>query len=144
NRPVYYVSSNTHSIANILTGFALRQESKLVNFVETSGDLDLQSKWNDIYTGQVRASKENFLYYALKKYQATPEGFALVNEQMNDEVTHGIIRIPSLHTFDIEAQIFELRRLDKNRIDQRLVNGLDLSFLPKSEAIVLNIDYPLG
>lgn len=144
NRPVYYVSSNTHSIANILTGFALRQESELVNFIETSGDIDLQSKWNDIQTGQVRASKENFLYYALKKYQATPQGFALVNEQMNDEVAHGIIRIPSVHTFDIEAQIFELRRLDKNRMDQRLINGLDLSFLPKSEAIVLNIDYPLG
>jgi hypothetical protein len=143
-RPVYFVSSNTHSIANILTGFALHHEKELVYFIESSADPDLQSKWNDIQSGQVRASKENFLYYALKKYQATPQGFALADEQIDDEIEHGIIRIPSEHTFDIEAQIFDLRLLDKDRIDGRLANGMDLSFLSKSNAIVMNIDYPLG
>jgi len=144
DRPVYFVSSNTHSIANILTGFALQHEEELVYFIESSNDPDLQSKWSDIQSGQVRASKENFLYYALKKYQATAQGFDLVNEQSIDEADHGILRIPSEHTFDIEAQVFELRLLDPGQIDQRLANGMDLSFLSKSDAIVLNIDYPLG
>ncbi len=143
-RPVYFVSSNPHSIANILTGFALRNEKELANFIESSGDPDLLSKWTDIQTGRARASKENFLYYTLKKYQATEQGFALGIEQAKDEVAHGILRIPSEHTFDIEAQIFELRALDRHAIDPRLINSLDLSFLSKSDAIVLNIDYPLG
>ncbi len=143
-RPVYFVSSNTHSIANILTGFALRQEKELINFIETARDPDLQSKWDDIQIHHVRASKENFLYYTLKKYQATPEGTASIYDQLNDEAAHGIIRIPSEHTFDIEAQIFDLRLLDKDRMDQRLAEELDLSFLPKSDAVILNIDYPLG
>ncbi len=30
DRPVYFVSSNTHSMANLLTGFALREEKKLL------------------------------------------------------------------------------------------------------------------
>jgi hypothetical protein len=144
NRPVYFVSSNTHSIANTLTGLAFQYEEELKYFIETSGDPDLQEKWNDIQTGHVRASKENFLYYALKKYQATPHGFALVNEQYRDEVDHGILRIPSEHTFDIEAQIFEIGALDAGKMDRRLANGSNLSFLSKSDAIVLNIDYPLG
>ena len=34
DRPVYFVSSNTHSIVNILTGTARRRREELVHFVE--------------------------------------------------------------------------------------------------------------
>jgi hypothetical protein len=54
----------------------------------------------------------------------------------------GIQRIPSLHSFDIEAQVIELSRLQPNAMDSRL--GKDLSFLNESDALILNIDYPLG
>jgi len=67
-----------------------------------------------------------------------------LNEQLNDEIAHGIFASLACIHFDIEAQIFDLRLLDKDRIDKRLANGLDLSFLSKSDAIVINIDYPLG
>src|SRR5206468_1690638 len=32
-RPVYFVSSNTHSLANLLTGFAPREEKKLLHYI---------------------------------------------------------------------------------------------------------------
>ncbi len=144
DRPVYFVSSNNHSIANILTGFAIQHKPELIDFVIQSNDPDLQAEWNSIAAGQVRASLENFLYYLLKKYQNTQAGFALNDEPSEEEQSHGIIRIDSKHTFDMDAQVIDLRLLDPGRIDPRLADTMDLSFLANSDALILNIDYPLG
>jgi hypothetical protein len=143
-RPLYFVSSNTHSIPNVLTGFALQHEAELEDFISNSGDNDLISEWENINTGQVRSSRENFLYYVLKKFQNTPNGSALINTQLLDERKHGIYRVQSEHTFDVDAQIVELGKLDIQTLDDRIKDGLDLSFLSKSDALILNIDYPLG
>jgi hypothetical protein len=143
-RPLYFVSSNPHSLPNALTGFALQQENELDDFVANSSDNDLISEWDNIKTGQVRSSRENFLYYVLKKYQNTPNGSAMTNAQLNDERKHGIHRVQSEHTFDVEAQVIEIRKLDINLLDGRLRNGDDFSFIANSDALILNIDYPLG
>ncbi|MFW6183325.1 MAG: DUF6909 family protein, partial [Chloroflexota bacterium] len=69
DRPVYFVSSNTHSLANLLSGFALQQEDKLVEFIQSEGSLLLQQEYEDILARNVPSSRENFLYYTLKKYE---------------------------------------------------------------------------
>jgi hypothetical protein len=144
NRPLYFVSSNPHCLVNLLTGFALREESSLVKYVADATDRDLTNEWEDISTGQAKSSRENFLYYALKKYQTTPLGTTSLDAQLNDEVSHGIIRIYPEHTFDIEAQIIDLHRLNIQHFDPRLVDNPCLNDLVNSDAIILNIDYPLG
>lgn len=141
-RPVYFISSNPHSIPNLLTGFAQQREDELIDFIQHSPEL--QAEWDTIQAGQVRASRENFLYYALKKYQGTPRGAALVEAQAEDEREHGIQRIASENTFDVEAQVIDLRRLEPARFDRRLVDEGALPSLQKSGALLLNIDYPLG
>ena len=96
-------------------------------------------------TGASRSNRENFLYYVLKKYQNTPAGSALVEAQLADERDHGIIRINAENTFEVEAQIIDLKRLDRRKMDSRLLSESDsLPFLAGSGALVLNIDYPLG
>jgi hypothetical protein len=86
---------------------------------------------------------ENFLYYVLKKYQQTDKGQQLLADQLAYERKVGIQRILSEHSFDLEAQVIELCNLNPNTIDPRL-NQKDLSFLKQSDAMILNIDYPLG
>jgi hypothetical protein len=143
-RPLYFVSSNPHSLPNALTGFALQHEAELEHFLKNSGDNDLISEYKNIKTGQVRSSKENFFYYVLKKYQNTPAGSAMAAAQLEDERQHGIIRVQSELTFDVEGEIIELRKLDPNLLDGRIKSGEDLSLLLNSDALILNIDYPLG
>ncbi|NLG98258.1 MAG: hypothetical protein GX491_12940 [Chloroflexi bacterium] len=149
-RPVYFVSSNTHSLANILTGFALKHEEHLERFVRQSNDRELIMEWEDILSNHVRSSRENYLYYIMKKYQQTAEGRALLAEQAEHERALGVVRVPSVHSFDVEAQVIDLSRLDPQHFDPRLIdrdrNGQreDLSFLKESNALILNIDYPLG
>lgn len=143
-RPVYFVSSNTHSLVNLATGFALQHAPELEAFLEQTSDPDLLEEWRRIQSRQVRASRENFLYYVLKKYQNTPEGQGLAMAQQAAETAAGISRVTSEHSFEVEAQIFEINQLDPARIDPRLAIGVPLDCLKASNALILNIDYPLG
>ena len=143
-RPVYFVSSNTHSLTNLLNGFALQHEQNIEQFIEHSPDESLRGEWQGIREAQVRSSRENFLYYAMKKLQQSPEGAALQQAQTDFELANGITRISSEHSFDLEAQVIDLSRLDLSTIDPRLTHQRDLSFLRHSDALIINIDYPLG
>jgi hypothetical protein len=150
DRPVYFVSSNTHSLINPLTGFALKHQTELIKYIHEAGQTDLLEELNDIQNRQVQSSLENFFYYVLKKFQATFEGQQLNQLQRNEELQLGILRIPSEHAFDLEAQVIEISKLDPASIDQRISpcpcasGSNDWEFLRRSDAIILNIDYPLG
>jgi hypothetical protein len=146
-RPVYFISSNTHSLINLLTGFALQHEQELVEFLHQSGNTGLLNEWNDIQKRAVPSSAENFLYYILKKYQQTPAGYLLAEEQRAYERSLGIRRVPSRYYFDVEAQVIDLSLLDVNLMDPRLREGNSALLneqLSHSDALILNIDYPLG
>lgn len=143
-RPIYFVSSNTHSIINLLSGFGLRRKEELLNYIHEAKHADLLTEWNDIEARHVPSSEENFLYYVLKKYANSPEGKAIAKDRAADEVTSGLYRIGSLvDGFEVDTQVFDLKRLRPDWLDPRLrVDGIES--LSKSDAVILNIDYPLG
>ncbi len=142
-RPVYFISSNPHSIVNMLSGFALRREEELARFVRECGDADLQAEYADIQAQQVPSNRENFLYYVLKKYLHAPQGRSAWEEREEEEPLCGIRHIDSRHVFDVAAQIVELRALRPDWLDPRLrIPGIGR--IASSDAIILNIDYPLG
>jgi hypothetical protein len=142
-RPVYFISSNSHSISNVLTGFGLRQVDILLHFIQRSENMALLHEWESIEAGKVPSSRENFLYYALKKFQGTEEGRVFIEKQEKDEKAIGLHRILNEYSFDVEAQVIELAKLNQGWLDPRLPQG-DYSFFNNSDALMLNIDYPLG
>ncbi len=150
NRPVYFVSSNTHSLINPLSGFALKKKNELIAHINDIHQSNLLVEWKDIQNQQVPSSPENFFYYVMKKYQSEPAGAEFLKDQLEQENRFGIKRIPSEHAFDIEAQIIDLSKLDPGSIDPRLSPGPceegrnNWDFLRKSDALIFNIDYPLG
>ncbi len=140
-RPVYFVSSNTHSMANLLSGYALTIAPRLHNFIEESHATELYREHQDILLSNVPSSLENFLYYVFKKYQAAnPSDQEL---QIAHEEALGIARIPSEHAFDIEVQVFNVRQLKPDLFDPRVRCAND-DKLANSDALIVNIDYPLG
>jgi hypothetical protein len=142
-RPVYFVSSNTHSLANLITGFALQHQQELLDFLEESGDTHLREEWKDIESEEVPSSRENFFYYLLKKYLATDAGEELKALQQEQWQALGILHVDSEHSFDLDAQVIPLAAVDPQDIDPR-ISAEDLSYLAQSDALILNIDYPLG
>lgn len=143
-RPLYFVSSNTHSLVNLLSGYAAERQQTLLDYVR-QGHPDLWLEHENIQARHVPSSRENFLYYVAKKYLQGegPEKDAAKAERTRIEQAAGILHITSRHLLDIHAQVIELRRLDPARLDPRLrLPGLER--LRESDAVVLNIDYPLG
>lgn len=142
-RPVYFVSSNTHSLVNLISGFALENRESLLHYLEKSDDIELQTEWRYIQSSQVPSSQENFLYYLLKKYMQTQEGYGFRGVRREHEKECGIIRVDSEHYFDVDVQIIDLAKVRPEWMDARLCQG-DFDFLSQTDALILNIDYPLG
>ena len=143
DRPVYFVSSNTHSLVNLLSGFALRNTGELLDFIRARDHGGLLAEHDKIAAEQVPSSIENFFYYVQKKYQAEPASRPYFERRAAEERELGIHRIASRFYVDVDAQVIDLARLDPARLDPRLmVAGVER--LRHSRALLLNIDYPLG
>jgi len=142
DRPVYFVSSNSHSLANLLTGVARHHEASLVEMVETRGPADLQRELERFRSGRAEGDWNNFLYYAARVHTgsiATDERGRLRREE-RDLGVHGVASRTAL---DVAAQVIPLDRLDPANFDPRL-GPVDAARLRSSPAVIVNIDYPLG
>lgn len=141
-RPVYFVSSNTHSLVNLLAGFARRYEESLVDYIESFREKSLLTEYEDIKESYHK-SIDNFLYYVLKEY-LSEEGNDAKRTLAEEEQRLGIRRIPSRYGFEIETQVIDLGKLEPQWFDQRLGRAEDLEPMRHSKAVIINIDYPLG
>jgi hypothetical protein len=144
-RPIYFVSSNMHSLANLLSGSALARQAEIIDYIRRSDSELLRAEYEGITSDRVRSSLENFLYYAAKKYLSDPLSAEAAAIFAAEEQASGIT---TLHDVpfgpDVDAQVIELNKLRPDRIDGRLADLPALDRLAVSDAVILNIDYPLG
>ncbi len=145
DRPIYFISSNTHSFTNLLSGFALENKEEINQYLIDAKQIELMDEWRQIQTHKVPSSKENFWYYALKKYLQESGNEQVYQRRNEHEMTCGIERIDSENSFDVDSQVFDIAKLIPDWLDPRVREDLgDLKYLSKSNALILNIDYPLG
>ncbi len=144
DRPVYFVSSNTHSLVNLMSGALLRRDDELTRFALSGEDAYLADECRKLQQGIVPGNWQNFLYFVSRAWMRTPAGKEFVQRQRTqEEQERGIWYINARHGLEIDAQVFELARLHQMDVDPRArMSGMDK--LAKSRAIILNIDYPLG
>jgi hypothetical protein len=143
-RPIYFVSSNMHSLSNLLSGSAMSRQADIIDYVRDSDSDLLRAEYEGITSDRVRSSLENFLYYAAKKYLADPRNAQAAEAFSVEEQAAGIstLRVPLGP--DVDAQVIELSKLRPERIDRRLADLPALEQLARSDALIVNIDYPLG
>jgi hypothetical protein len=143
-RPVYFVSGNTHSLVNLLSGSARRHQDEIVDFIERSNNIELVPELRKLRQGQSRGNWDNFLYYAARVYyQQTPDAPRRRAERTAEEEQRGIYFLASRAGLDVAAQVMVLDRLDASALDPRLGHPQP-GQLRASSAIILNINYPLG
>ena len=68
DRPMYFVSSNPHSLVNLVTGGAGASEDEIVGFVEANGPDYIIEELERFRSGRTNGSWENFLYYGARLY----------------------------------------------------------------------------
>ena len=69
SRPLYMVSSNTHSIVNNITGWVTMYSQELLQYLRDKNMKQYLDYWEKINQGSFPGSRENFLWYILKKYE---------------------------------------------------------------------------
>ena len=142
--PVYFVSSNPHSLINILSGVGRRLESEITEYAREAVP-DLYAELSHIESGKVAASRDNWLYFAARElFDNHPKGPEFRQRRVEMERQAGIRHIrPRAGVVEAAAQVVKLADLDPACFDPR-VGKVDALALKASAAAILNIDYPLG
>src|SRR5690606_7551379 len=143
-RPVYFVSSNTHSLSNLLGGYARAHEETIVAFARAQNPENLAPRLEAARARADEAEYHNILYYLLRELiHRAPDAREKRREVLEYDAAGGIVTLESPGRIDVSAQVIEIRKLDPARIDPR-VRFPGLERLAASDAVILNIDYPLG
>ena len=145
DRPVYFISSNTHSVSNLLTGIPRKREREIITYIEKDGPNELKEELNSFRDSGAQGEWLNFLYYCARFYlshliQNSKDVIPLLKRE---EKQVGVFNVSSRTALDVAAQVIPLDTLDTNNFDPRLGN-VDYDTLRHSDAIIVNIDYPLG
>jgi hypothetical protein len=144
DRPLYLVSSNTHSLVNIATGVAREREQVLVEFVEKQLPEEdiLRTELEAFREGRTEGSWENFLYFVARLYFDS-HGEEGRQARRRSEAECGVAHIRSTTALRVPAQIIPLSKLSVERMDPRL-GDVDADALAAAQGVIVNIDYPLG
>ena len=142
--PVYFVSSNAHSLINVLTGVARQFDTEIRDWIHRNHP-ELDEERRKLEAGHSRASPDNWLYYSARQlFDFHPERERQRQLRAEMEAANGIRHIAARGTgVDSAAQVFKLSQLDPSAIDSR-VGRVDEQKLRASDACILNVDYPLG
>lgn len=137
-QPLYFVSSNSHSLLHLLSGFALKKERVL-----RQDNAQLLAREREAFQKE-QVPRENMLYY-LSRFSEM-RSMELRKEKEQFEQRHGMVRLPSFNHIDIEAQVIAVRDVVRNTFcDPRIrLTAAMKRKLGKSNALILNIAYPLG
>lgn len=140
NRPVYVVTSNNHSLVNLVLGFAQRHQNRIRQYARNNCDEEFIGTMRRLEVEDPQTCR-NLLYLAQTDLLAEDPDLARVKSEM--ESANGIWRTRPLPPLLAEAQLIELGKLDPLSMDPRL-KPWDTEKLSKSNAVILNTDYPLG
>jgi hypothetical protein len=143
-RPIYFVSSNTHSLVNLVTDTARSREADIVGHIDEHGPDYLRGELERFRDGRAEGSWENFLYFGARLfYDAMPEDGEEWRARMESEREVGVTHLSSRTALRVSAQVMALDRLDPAGVDPRL-GPIDADRLKASQAVIVNIEYPLG
>ena len=143
-RPVYFVSSNPHSMVNLVTPTARAGEADVVGFIEQHGPDYLREELERFREGRAEGSWENLLYFGARLlWESLPEDGEEWRRRQEAERALGVQHISSRAALRVSAQVMALDRLDPSGLDPRL-GPVDAQRLASSSAVIVNIEYPLG
>lgn len=140
-RPVYLVTSNNHSLLNLVSGFTAAHEGRISEYAIQDGGQEVSRRLKRLRGEEDLSARLNLLYYAQNGFLEQEPGLVRTKQAMEAQV--GVSRTDPLPPLLAEAQVLELNRIDPRRLDPRLLLP-EPKVLARSRAVVVNTDYPLG
>ena len=94
--------------------------------------------------GDTRSPWENLLYFAARPYFADPRVNGRRKLREREEEERGIYHIEPRGAIDVGVQVIDLARLDVSSFDPRVTAAGETINPGATDAIIVNINYPLG
>ena len=142
-RPVYFVSSNSHSLPNLIGGYAHTHREDIVAFLRRVNPEGLAEQLDHALARNDEATVSAILYYSLRAYIHEPGAEARLADVQAYDAVGGLRSITNPGRIDVDAQVITIGKVMTDRMDPRMrMDGDEL--LAKSNALIVNIDYPLG
>ncbi len=139
--PIYFISSNLHSLTNIIGGYANKHQDDILKYVEEYRP-ELSDLWGKIRAGGSELRVLDYLYYASSKYyQSSPD---IIRDKSQHESDLGIKNINPVGDLVVGTQIIPVSSLINSQYTDPYLKFENLEKLKKSQAVIINIDYPLG
>jgi len=123
---VHLISSNTHSVANCLNPFFVRNADEILDWAEREGLR--ASGWTNRMDETYSLARGWFRAFPDRK-----------SEVASVEASHGIVRLPETVTTGIQVQLVDAKGVCASDIDP----GVRLSACP-DRSLIVNIDYAFG
>ena len=121
DRPVYFVSSNPHSMVNLVTATARSGETEVVKFIEQHGPQYLREELERFRDGRAEGSWENLLYFGARLlWESLPEDGEEWARRREAEHAIGVTHLSSRAALRVSSQIIALDKLDPAGLDPRL------------------------
>jgi hypothetical protein len=141
--PVYFVSSNTHAIANLVGGYARRHRDAIVRYACEKDPEALREPVEKAVESGDETLLLPLLYYLMRGWIHDAGGDSRMREVRAAEAEVGLVHLAEPGHILVDAQGVEIAKLSRDLLDPRLeMPGLEA--LRESDAYILNIDYPLG
>ena len=142
-RPVYFVSSNTHALPNLVGGYAREHRDEILDLVSAADPEGLVPLIAHAREQGDESSLANLSYYLLRHYLRDDKTGGRVAAVQAYDGKSGLVTLDRPGHLDVGAQLVELARIQPDQLDPRVrVPGIE--HLAQSDAVILNIDYPLG
>src|SRR5438105_1408319 len=136
--PIYFCSSNLHSLVNVLSGVARRFEPDIVHHTRRA-DPPMAEELERLETGRTPASRDNWLYFAARGlFDGHPRAAEYRQQRTEMEHEAGIRHVPPQPMgIDSAAQVVRVANLDPGCLDPR-VGHVDRERLRASRAAIVN------
>ncbi len=143
NRPVYFVSSNSHSMANLLGGYARHHRDEIVAFLRRRNFENLAPRYDEAIAAGNEGDATAILYYSLRAFIHEAGAEDRMDSVQEFDQRAGLRTMMSPGKIDVDAQVVDLSQLRVENLDPRVrVPGVERLY--ESNAVIINIDYPLG
>jgi hypothetical protein len=139
--PIYFVSSNLHSLSNVIGGFVKHEQGRFFSYIEES-NLELYDIWQKIKSGENDIRVNDFLYYISGIFSNIHPDFQ--REKILYESKLGIKNLQPKSSFFSEAQIIPVSAIANSLYLDGNLNIKNKEKLSQSKSVIINIDYPLG
>jgi hypothetical protein len=141
--PVYFVSSNTHAIANLVGGYANTHRKEITEFIAKANPEGLAPVLAEALEKNDEHQVAGLLHYLLRAYIHADATGERMRQVRAFEAESGLVHLSGPGHVDVDVQLIDLSKIDPSHVDPRLlVPGLER--ITRSEALIVNIDYPLG